>query len=71
MPFVRTNPGVEHEGHLRCDSPGCDTETPTFRMLLGPLPFEGWDGIPRREQMRTVVEYFCPDHAEVARRTRD
>ena len=71
MPFVPTNPHDRHEGHLESDWSGCHATSPTFRMKLGPFPFDGWDAVARREQMRTVVEYFCPDHATVARAHRE
>lgn len=64
MPVVRTNPLDEHEGHLVCDWPGCSASSPTLRMQLGPLPVEGWHGVPRRAPMRSVVEYFCTEHVE-------
>ena len=64
MPFIRTNPYADHEGHLLCDWIGCGATSPTFRMGFGPFPFEGWAVVPRKTAPRepTAIEYFCEDH---------
>ncbi len=64
MPFIRTNQHDHAEGHLLCDRKGCAATSPTFRMMLGPLPFEGWAVVPRARPVQpAVVEYFCEQHA--------